>query len=356
MEKHALEEYIEKLQEKKLLLRHNCTLDTAKHAVNHVAYDSNRTVRNTLFICKGAGFREAYLHDAVRRGAFAYISEVEYNVQVPCLLVSDVKKALALAASIFYENPAKDLCLIGITGTKGKSTTAYYIKYILDDYMRELGKPETGIISSIDTYDGVIKEESRLTTPESLELQMHFRNAADSGIEYMTMEVSSQALKYGRLHEVRFDAGVFLNISEDHISPIEHSDMEDYFASKLKIFSQCKTACVNTDSDQFPQIMEAAENADRILTFGTKEGAGIYGYDIRKNGMDTHFRVRCDRFDREFMLTMPGLFNVENALAAIAVANTLKIPEEHIYTGLRRARSSGRMEYFANKAGQDSDS
>ena len=103
---------------------------------------------------------------------------------------------------------------------------------------------------------------------------MHFRNAADSGIEYMTMEVSSQALKYGRLHEVRFDAGVFLNISEDHISPIEHSDMEDYFASKLKIFSQCKTACVNTDSDQFPQIMEAAENADRILTFGTKEELG----------------------------------------------------------------------------------
>ena len=96
--------------------------------------------------------------------------------------------------------------------------------------------------------------------------------------------------------------------------------------------------------------MEAAENADRVLTFGTKEGAGIYGYDIRKKGMDTHFRVRCDRFDREFVLTMPGLFNVENALAAIAVAYALKIPEEHIYSGLRKARSSGRMEYYANKA------
>jgi len=350
MEKYALEEYIEKLQEKKLLLRHNCTLETARQTVSHVAYDSNKTVRNTLFVCKGAGFREAYLQDAVRRGAFAYISEVEYDVPVPCLLVSDVKKALALTASIFYGNPTKDLCIVGITGTKGKSTTAYYIKYILDDYMRELGKPETAIISSIDTYDGVIREESRLTTPESLELQMHFRNAVDSGIGYMAMEVSSQALKYGRLHEVSFDAGVFLNISEDHISPIEHSDMEDYFVSKLKIFSQCRTACINTDSDQFPRVYEAAKNAERMLTFGTKEDADIYGYDIRKNGMDTHFRVRCDRFDREFVLTMPGLFNVENALAAIAVAYALKIPEEHIYTGLRRARSSGRMEYFANKA------
>jgi UDP-N-acetylmuramyl-tripeptide synthetase len=350
MERYALEEYIEKLQEKKLLIWHNCTLETAKKAVNHISYDSNRVMRSTLFICKGAGFKEAYLHDAVRKGAFAYISEVEYGTSIPCLLVNDVKKSLALAASIFFEDPAKDLCLTGITGTKGKSTTAYYIKYILDDYMRELGKPETGIISSIDTYDGVIREESRLTTPESLELRMHFSNAVNSGIEYMVMEVSSQALKYGRLHGVHFDAGVFLNISEDHISPIEHSDMEDYFSSKLKFFAQCRTACVNVDSDRLPEIMKAAGDAEKVLTFGTKENADIYGYDIRKSGWDTVFRVRTDRFDREFILTMPGLFNVENALAAIAVAYVLKIPEEHIYAGLRRARSSGRMEYFANKA------
>ncbi len=350
MERYALEEYIEKLQGEKLLVRHNCAIEDIKQIVNHVAYDSNKVTRGTLFVCKGAGFKESYLHDAVRKGAFAYISEVEYGAAIPYILVSDVKRALALAASIFYNDPASEIDLIGITGTKGKSTTAYYIKYILDDYMREQGKPETGIISSIDTYDGVIHEESHLTTPESLELHMHFRNAADSGIEYMVMEVSSQALKYGRMHGVHFDAGIFLNISEDHISPIEHSDMEDYLEAKLKIFSQCDTACVNTDSDQFPRIMEAAKNAGRILTFGTKEGSDIYGYDIRKSGMDTLFRVRCDRFDREFMLTMPGLFNVENALAAIAAAYTLRIPEQYIFTGLRKARSSGRMEYYANKA------
>jgi len=351
MERYALEVYIEKLQGEKLLLRHTCTLDTVKTQVNHVVYDSNKTVRNTLFVCKGAGFKEAYLRDAEKKGAFAYISEVEYDVSIPCILVNDVKRALALVASTYYGNPGAKLGLIGITGTKGKSTTAYYIKYILDEYMRDQGLPETGIISSIDTYDGVIKEESHLTTPESLELQMHFRNAADSGIKYMVMEASSQALKYGRLHGVYFDAGIFLNISEDHISPIEHSDMDDYLNAKLKLFSQCRTACVNVDSDQLDRVMEAAGNSDRILTFGTGRDADIFGYDIRKSGFDTLFRVKCDRFDREFMLTMPGLFNVENALAAIAAAYTLRIPEQYIYAGLRKARSSGRMEYYSNRSG-----
>jgi len=349
MKKYALEEYMEKLQEKKLLLYHSCTRETGLKKIENVAYDSNKVTQNTLFVCKGAGFREEYLKVAAQNGAIAYISEKEYRVDVPCIIVSDVKQALALAAAIYYGFPARKLKLIGITGTKGKSTTAYYVKYILDEYLRERDMPEAGIISSIDTYDGVIREESHLTTPESLELQMHFYNAVNSGIQYMVMEVSSQALKYGRLHGIEFDAGVFLNISEDHISPIEHSDMEDYFKSKLLMFKQCKAACVNLDSDRLPEIMREAAAAGRILTFGTREGADIFGYNLKKEGFDTYFRVRCDRFDSEFVLTMPGLFNVENALAAIAVAYVLRIPEANIRSGLRIARSSGRMEIFANK-------
>lgn len=350
MERYALEVYMEKLQGKKLMLYHNCTRKTGLKAIGNVAYDSNKTTQNTLFVCKGAGFKEVYLDAAAQSGAVAYISEKDYHKELPCIIVNDVKRALALVAEIYYNYPARGLKLVGITGTKGKSTTAYYVKYILDEALREQDKPEAGIISSIDTFDGVINEESHLTTPESLELQMHFNNAVNSGLQYMVMETSSQALKYGRLHGTDFDAGVFLNISEDHISPIEHSDMEDYFSAKLALFSHCKTACVNMDSDRFPEVMEAARAAGRVLTFGIDEAADIYGYRIRKQGFDTYFQVRCDRFDREFVLTMPGLFNVENALAAIAVAYTLRIPEQHIYTGLRKARSGGRMEIYANKS------
>ena len=349
MERYALEEYMQQLQEKNLLLHHNCTRDTGVKIIRNVAYDSNKTTQNTLFICKGANFKEAYLDTAAKNGAIAYISETDYNKKIPCLVVNDVKKALSLAAVIYYNQPAHKLKLVGITGTKGKSTTAYYIKYILDEYLRDENKPEAGIISSINTFDGVINEESHLTTPESLELQMHFNNAVNSSMQYMIMEASSQALKYGRLHGVEFDVGVFLNISEDHISPIEHSDMEDYISSKLTLFSHCRTVCVNLDSDRLPRVLEAAKDARKLLTFGTTDHADIYGYDIRKDGFDTLFHVKCDRFDREFVLTMPGLFNVENALAAIAVAYTLRIPEQYIYTGLRKARSSGRMEIYANE-------
>ncbi|NLV36078.1 MAG: UDP-N-acetylmuramoyl-L-alanyl-D-glutamate--2,6-diaminopimelate ligase [Clostridiaceae bacterium] len=350
MERYALEVYMEKLQGEKLMLYHNCTRETGLKVIGNVAYDSNKTTPNTLFVCKGAGFKEVYLDAAAQSGAVAYISEKDYHRELPCIIVNDVKKALALVAEIYYNYPAMKLKLIGITGTKGKSTTAYYVKYILDELLREQDKPETGIISSINTYDGVTYEESHLTTPESLELQMHFNNAVNSGLQYMVMETSSQALKYGRVHGIEYDIGVFLNISEDHISPIEHSDMEDYFSAKLAIFGNCKTACVNMESERFPEVMEAARAAGKVLTFGINEAADIYGYNLRKQGFNTHFQVRCDRFDREFVLTMPGLFNVENALAAIAVAYTLRIPERHIYTGLRKARSGGRMEIFANRS------
>ena len=350
MERYALEEYMQQLQKKNLLLQHNCTRDTGIKEIRNVAYDSNKVTQNTLFVCKGANFKETYLDSAIRNGAIAYISEIDYGKRIPCILVNDVKMALSLAAAIYYNNPAHKLKLVGITGTKGKSTTAYYIKYILDEYLRDENKPEAGIISSINTIDGVINEESHLTTPESLELQMHFSNAVNSKMQYMIMEASSQALKYGRLHGVEFDVGVFLNISEDHISPIEHSDMEDYISSKLTIFDHCKTACINLDSDNLPRIMDAAKAARKLLTFGTTAAADIYGYNITKDGFDTLFNVKCDRFDRQFVLTMPGLFNVENALAAIAVACTLRIPEQYIYSGLRKARSSGRMEIYANES------
>lgn len=348
MKKYTLEEYVQKITEDELLVSADYTQDAGLKVIGSISYNSNDVTDNTLFICKGKGFREEYLDSAIDRGAVSYISEINYHKSIPCILVNNVQKTLSLVSNIHYGYPWKKMKLTGITGTKGKSTTSYYVKYILDDYLKENGKVQSGIVSSIDTYDGKIKEESHLTTPESLDLQMHFSNAADSGIEYMVTEVSSQALKYGRLYGVNFDVGVFLNISEDHISPIEHTDFEDYFASKLKLFEKCKIACINIHSDYASRVLEAGKNSGRVITFGTTPEADIYGYNIRKDGFNTVFEVRTDRFDKEFILTMPGLFNVENALAAIAVAYSFDIPEKYIYSGLKKAKSSGRMEVYAS--------
>lgn len=348
MIEYSLSEYVKRLDEAGFISGYDLKGRDGE-LVKLLTYNSKSVVAGTLFICKGAAFKEDYLREAVASGAIAYVSETAYGVDVPCILVSDIRKAMPVLADLYFCCPWENLNLIGITGTKGKSTTAYYIKAIIDDYMAAVGGRESAVISSIDVYDGVIKKESHITTPEVVELLEHFRHAVDSGIDYLEMEVSSQALKYDRVDGITFDVGVFLNISEDHISPVEHADFDDYLESKLRIFAQTKTACVNLDSDACDRIMAAAQAAGSIITFGTAENAHIRGYRIRKKGMDTVFNVVCDRFDQEFVLEMPGLFNVENALAAIAIAYVLDIPVEYMYSGLKRARSSGRMELYHSK-------
>ena len=164
------------------------------------------------------------------------------------------------------------------------------------------------------------------------------------------MEVSSQALKYHRTLCTRFAAACFLNIGLDHISPIEHPDFEDYFSSKLRIFAQAEVGCVNLDCEHAGRVLAAAQAGSRqVITFSQKDPeADIYASQVRKRGNDILFRVRSRRFSREFRLTMPGLFNVENALAAIAVCEGLNIPERAVYVGLMKARVPGRMEVYTN--------
>ncbi len=352
MKKYTLESYARRLREAHLLVKGQFP-EIKDTIITGLTFNSKDVTPGTLFICKGASFREEYLVDAIQRGAVCYVSETLYHsVDAPAILVSDIRRSMPYLADLYFGAPATQLHLTGVTGTKGKSTTTYYLKSILDDYLNSRNEPESAVISSIDTYDGVIRKESRLTTPESVELMRHFRNAVDSHIDFLTMEVSSQALKYNRVDEITFDVGIFMNISEDHISPIEHPTMEDYFASKLRLFSQTRTALVCSDTDRFEDVMEAAGESDRVITFGTREGSDVYGYEIRKVGTETHFRVRCDRFDEEFILTVPGLFNVQNALAAIAAANIYGIPVEYIRSGLYRARSKGRMESFTSEDGK----
>ena len=345
-----LGDYLDLLEQRGLLVSRPAGLAlTAPVAL--VSYDSRQVEPGTLFVCKGAHFKAEFLQMARDKGAMAYVSLEPYpQVDLPCIRVTDMRETIAPLADLFYGHPSGDLKVIGITGTKGKSSTAYYLKYILDEYLAGEGRPASGIISSIDTYDGTEQFESHLTTPEPLELQRHFAAARDNGLGYVTMEVSSQALKYHRTLCTDFAAACFLNIGTDHISPIEHPDFEDYFSSKLKIFAQARIACVNLDCDHAQRVLQAAQEGGRpVITFSQKnEEADVYASQVRKRGNDILFRVRTRRFQREFRLTMPGLFNVENALAAIAVCQGLNIPEQAVYVGLMKARVPGRMEVYSN--------
>lgn len=343
---YKLSDYYNLLKENNLIKDSSLKNDPL---ISNISYNSKEVTENTLFICKGSHFKEEYLSAAINQGAVCYIAEEIHTKDCSYITVNDLRKSIALITNMFFEDIWQKIKITGITGTKGKSTTAYFIKYILDEYLTAQKKSLSAIISSIDTYDGVSNTESRLTTPEPIELHRHFKNAVDSNIEYLTMEVSSQALKYHRVTGITYDVGCFLNIGEDHISDIEHPNFEDYFTSKLKLFSQSRFACVCLDSLFSERVLEAASTCEKVITFSTSDkSADVYAYDIKKKGNDTSFMVRMPGYEGEFILTIPGLFNVQNALAAISVCYLYGIPVKYMYVGLMKARSSGRMEVYSN--------
>lgn len=351
MKYYQMQMYVKQLEERNMLKEYEL-YGKDDTVIKTLTYNSKEAKADTLFICKGAAFKPVYLRESIAAGAAGYISEKKFDLEgeVPYILVKDIRKAMSVLANLFYNKPWEDLTVIGVGGTKGKSTSAYYMKAVVDDYMKAQGKKESAVISSIDIYDGKKSIESHITTPEAVELQHYFRNALDCGIEFAEMEVSSQALKYHRVDDMVFDVAIFLNISEDHISPIEHEDFDDYFSSKMLMFEKTKTAVINLEADYIEQILEAAKAAGEVVTFSTKNaGADFYAYDINKVGNETRFTVKCSDFDEQFTLTMPGLFNVENALGVIAAAAKLGIPAEYMHSGLLRARSSGRMELYASE-------
>lgn len=352
MEKYKLRDYVELLEKDNLIKKmDNVDDEILDREVNLLSFNSKEIEENTLFVCKGLNFKKEYLKEAISNGVFAYVSEVNYEVNVPCIEVVDIRKALSSLSAMYFNFPGEYINVIGVGGTKGKSTTTYYIKYILDEYAKANGKKETAVISSIDTYDGVEKFESHITTPESYDIERHFANALNSGMENVVMEVSSQSLKLDRVKDIFFDIGIFMNISEDHISPIEHPTFEDYYNSKLKMFKNTKNAIVNMDADLASHTLSVARrDSARVFTFSTKtKDTDFYAYDIRKDGFNTIFKVHTPTYDTEILLTMPGLFNVENAIAAIAAAYIMGVPEKYIKDGLKIARSSGRMEVYHTK-------
>lgn len=346
----SLAEYVALLRRKELLVKAEVR-EPEKTVIRAVTYDSKAAADGTLFVCKGAAFKKEYLADAVRRGAVCYVSETDYGIpEADAVIVSDIRRAMPYIAQLFYEIP-EDFHCIGITGTKGKTTTAYYLKAVFDAAMRREQKPEVGFMTTVETYDGKERIRSAITTPESFEIFRHFRNAYDSGIRHMIMEFSSQALKYRRVQGIRLDAGIFLNVSEDHISPIEHADFTDYFASKLKIFSQCRTAVICTDSPYAEEIRKAAEATEKVISFGFAETADVYGYDLRLMGSRTAFKVRSQGKVQEYILNMRGAFNVENALAVIAVAEQFGISSDAVAEAFASVKVPGRVEEYESEDG-----
>ena len=354
MYKYKLNEYIKLLKENGLISELVNINDILDKQVNHFSYNSKDIVEDTMFICKGAAFKEKYLKDSIKKGTFVYVSEKKYDIDFPCIIVNNIRDSLATLSKMYFNTPDEKLNIIGITGTKGKSTTLYYIKNILNKYNEQINKNEVGYLSTIETYDGKQRYESLLSTPESYDLYNNFKNMVDSNIDTVVMEASSQALKYNRLGSLVFDISLFLNIGEDHISDVEHPDFEDYLESKMKIFNKSKVTCINLDDEYSEKIIaKAKECGNEIYTFSTKnENADVFAYDIKKEGISSIFKVKCSKFDSEFELSMPGLFNISNALAAICVANHYNIPEKYIVAGLKEAKVPGRMETYKSKDGK----
>lgn len=346
--KHTLNDYVTLLSKNSLIEKLNLAEPSA--AVENVTYNSKEAGKNTLFICKGAHFKEEYLSEALSHGSVLLPFGNRICRRRECISGKRYSPALwRVVFDYFYRQCVEKYRPYRHYRHQGKVHHDLFIKYILDEYLKSEKKPSCAYISSIDTYDGTEKFESHLTTPEAGELYKHFSNAVNAKIPYLVMEVSSQALKYDRVYGVGFDIGVYLNIGEDHISAVEHPDFDDYFASKMKLFSHCKRACVSLDTLRRDEVLQAASVCEKVITFSTTdEKADVYAYNIRKSGNDTVFHVRTPEYSEEFTLTIPGLFNVQNALAAISVCLLLGIPKHFVYVGLMKARSSGRMESYTN--------
>lgn len=292
-----------------------------------------------------------YIQDAIKKGAVAVIVEEgaklkksDFREDVTIVVAKNTREALAICSSNFYGNPSKKFKLIGVTGTKGKTTTTFMIKEILE----KAGK-KVGLIGTIATYiNGKKIQDSDRTTPESVELQRIFADMVKEGVEVVVMEVSSQSLKLHRVDGCEFDIVLFTNFSEDHISPNEHPDMEDYFNSKLKLFKMCKTGIVNTDDLYGSKIPDLFPESN-ITTYGIDNYANVMAKDITVTNIYVDFKVKLTDRNERVKTCIPGRFSVYNSLAAICVAKRFEISSEIIKNALIEVRVPGRSELVPNK-------
>lgn len=325
-------------------IKYECIKGKDDREVSCVVYDSRKLCKDCVFVCiKGANFdgHSAAL-EASRMGAAAVIVEqdVETEGDTSVIKVENTRYAMAFIASASNGDPSKRLKTIGITGTKGKTTTTYLIKSILEN-----AGYKVGLIGTIEVIIGDKHIPALNTTPESYVIQDYFRQMADEGCDAVVMEVSSQGLMLHRTAAIDFDLGIFTNIEPDHIGPNEHTSFEHYLECKSMLFKQCRVGIVNGDDKHVDDVLKG--HTCKVEKYGLSDGNDLAAKDIEfvkgKGYLGVSFKTQ-GLMDIKAEADLPGIFSVYNCLCAIAVCRHFDINEENIKKALKGAKVKGRIE------------
>lgn len=315
--------------------------------VRDIIYDSRKIAPETMFVCMVGAVTDGhkYIPDAIDKGASVIVLEREEEAaQIPesitVLKVVSARLALALMSAALFDHPARKLVTIGLTGTKGKTTTTYMIKKVL-----EMAGKKVGLIGTIGAMIGEEHLPSKNTTPESYELHRMFAAMVEAGCEYVVMEVSSQGLKLDRTAGILFDYGIFTNLSPDHIGPAEHASFEEYMECKSLLFRQCRIGIVNADDEHVEGILKG--HTCEVKTFSAEKEADLMASDIgfiNEDGkLGMHFKVSgC--MDCQAKVHIPGRFSVYNSMVTMLVCHLAGISDEAILEGLSKVQVKGRVE------------
>ncbi len=312
--------------------------------ISEIVNDSRKVKAGCVFPCiRGVSFDgHRFAAEVAGKGAAAIVAQEKVDVpeHVTLVVVDDTRVAMARMAAAWFGYPAQKLKTIGITGTKGKTTTTYMVKGML-----ERAGIRTGLIGTIETLIGDTRIPSANTTPESLVLQEYLAEMVKAGCRAVVMEVSSQALMMHRVEGITFDIGVFTNISADHIGPGEHSSFENYMECKSHLFRMCRVGIFNGDDIHLGRIMEG--HTCECETYGLRKSDDLYAENIslisRPGYLGTGFDVRGDlSFHAE--TDIPGKFSVYNALCAIAVCRHFGVEKDELKSALAEVRVRGRVE------------
>lgn len=330
-------------------IEYNLLIGDADIDVTTLVYDSRKVEKGSVFVCISGTVRDAhdFIHEVIEKGASAVIVEKDRNAlnidniqNTAIVKVSDTREALAYMSAAYFDYPADKLKTIGITGTKGKTTTAYMVQSIL-----ESAGMKTGLIGTIEAIIGDSKIPAGNTTPESYVIQEYFRKMVDAGCQCVVMEVSSQGLMMHRVDGFTFDFGIFTNIEPDHISPTEHKDFEEYMSCKGLLFKKCKVGIANADDVHVWTVLEG--HTCKLETYGMTEGA-----DLRAVNVDLHssmgilgVKYRLEGLmNFDVVIDIPGKFSVYNSLTAIAICRHFDVPTHIIQKSLSEVKVKGRVE------------